>query len=212
MIITKSKPLEELIRLVKERKGVFVAGCGTCATVCETGGEEQVEVLAKVLGEKVYGKAVVEAPCDLRLLRRDLSPHKGAIEKVDAIIALCCGSGAQTIAEYTGKIVIPGLDTLFAGKTERIGKFYERCRACGDCLLYETGGICPLVRCAKGLLNGPCGGMANGKCEAGGYVRDCAWVLIYRRLKELGMEEKFSAIRPVIDRSRRAQPQELISN
>ncbi|MGQ9759824.1 MAG: methylenetetrahydrofolate reductase C-terminal domain-containing protein [Candidatus Methanomethylicaceae archaeon] len=212
MIITKSKPREELMRLVEGRKGVFIVGCGTCATVCQTGGEEEVEDLAKTLGDKVSGKVVVETPCDLRVLRRDLGQYSAPIKSADSIIALCCGSGAQAIAEFTGKIVIPGLDTLFAGETERIGKFYERCRACGDCLLYETGGICPLVRCAKALLNGPCGGMADGKCEAGGHVRECAWVLIYRRLKELGMEERFRAIRPVVDRSRRAQPQELIGN
>ncbi|MEM4214534.1 MAG: methylenetetrahydrofolate reductase C-terminal domain-containing protein, partial [Candidatus Methanomethylicaceae archaeon] len=89
------------------------------------------------------------------------------------------------------------------------GRFYERCRACGECIIHETGGICPIVRCAKGLLNGPCGGMANGKCEAGGHVRDCAWVLIYKRLEGQGMVEKFKEIRKVRDRSKKAEPQEL---
>lgn len=210
MIITKSKPREEILRTVKDRGKVFIVGCGTCATLCQTGGEDQVKELANLLGDKASGKVVVETPCDLRILRKELNPHKKAIERADSVLALCCGSGAQAIVEFTGKLVIPGVDTLFVGEAERIGKFYERCRACGDCMLYETGGICPVVRCAKGLLNGPCGGMADGKCEAGGHVKDCAWVLIYRRLKEQGMEERFKEIRSVFDRSKRAQPQELI--
>ncbi len=210
MIITKSKPREEILRMVKDRGKVFIVGCGTCATLCQTGGEEQVKELANLLGDKASGKVVVKTPCDLRILRKELNPHKKTIERADSVLALCCGSGAQAIVEFTGKLVIPGVDTLFVGEAERIGKFYERCRACGDCMLYEIGGICPVVRCAKGLLNGPCGGMADGKCEAGGHVKDCAWVLIYRRLKEQGMEERFKEIRSVFDRSKRAQPQELI--
>ncbi len=210
MIITKSKPREEVLELVKDYGRVFVLGCGTCATLCQTGGEKQVEDLAKELGEKVVGKAVVETPCDLRVLRRDLAQYMESVGKAHGIITLCCGVGSQAVADFTGKNVVPGLDTLFIGETERIGRFYERCRACGDCVLYETGGVCPVVRCAKGLMNGPCGGMANGKCEVGGHVRDCAWVLIYKRLKEQGRDEVFKKIRPAVDRSRRAQPQELI--
>ncbi|MBC7113628.1 MAG: methylenetetrahydrofolate reductase C-terminal domain-containing protein [Candidatus Methanomethyliales bacterium] len=209
MIITKSKPKELVLRSLGGRKRVFIVGCGTCATLCQTGGEEQVEEMASILRERSVGKVVVETPCDIRVLKRDLSPHLGIVEDADAILALCCGAGAQAISEFTGKMVVPGLDTLFVGETERIGRFYERCRACGDCIIDETGGVCPIVRCAKGLLNGPCGGMANGKCEAGGHTRDCVWVLIYRRLKEQGMLERFKEIRTVRDRSKRAESQEL---
>ncbi|MCQ5363057.1 MAG: methylenetetrahydrofolate reductase C-terminal domain-containing protein [Candidatus Methanomethylicia archaeon] len=209
MIITKSKPKEVVLRSLEDSKKVFIVGCGTCATLCQTGGEEQVEEMANFLRERSVGKVVVETPCDIRVLKRDLSPHFGIIESADAILALCCGSGAQAISEFTGKIVVPGLDTLFVGETERIGRFYERCRACGDCIIHETAGVCPIVRCAKGLLNGPCGGMANGKCEAGGHTRDCAWVLIYTRLKELGMLKEFMKVRTVRDWSKKAEPQEL---
>ncbi|MDH5811593.1 MAG: methylenetetrahydrofolate reductase C-terminal domain-containing protein [Candidatus Methanomethylicaceae archaeon] len=209
MIITKSKPKEAVLRSLEDHERVFIVGCGTCATLCQTGGEEQVNEMANILGKKACGKVVVETPCDIRILRRDLSSHSNIIAASDAILALCCGSGAQAIGEFTDKIVIPGLDTLFVGETERIGRFYERCRACGECIIHETGGICPIVRCAKGLLNGPCGGMANGKCEAGGHVRDCAWVLIYKRLEGQGMVEKFKEIRKVRDRSKKAEPQEL---
>jgi len=190
---------------------VFIVGCGTCATSCQTGGEDQVKEMQKRLGKKVIGKAVVESPCDLRIVRRDLAGSKEALSRADAVLVLCCGAGVQTIADYTGKTVIPGLDTLFIGKIERIGRVYERCRACTDCLLYETGGICPVSRCSKGLMNGPCGGMADGKCEAGGHTRDCAWVLIYNKLKEQGRLEIFSKYRQPRDRSKKSQPQEILS-
>jgi ferredoxin len=211
MIITKPKPMEKITEMAEPFKRVFIVGCGTCATSCQTGGKEQVKRLAGMLGKKLAGKAVVEAPCDLRLVKRDLGKLKGGLNGADAVLVLSCGAGVQVVGDYTGKTVIPGLDTLFIGKIERIGRLYERCRACADCLLYETGGICPVVRCSKGLLNGPCGGMAEGKCEAGGHTRDCAWVLIYEDLKRQGRLELFSKYREPQDRSRKAQPQELLS-
>jgi hypothetical protein len=113
--------------------------------------------------------------------------------------------------DYTGKIIIPGLDTFFIGKIERIGNYYERCRACTDCILFETGGICPIARCAKGLLNGPCGGQADGKCEVGDYTRDCAWVLAYNALKDQKRLDLFTQFRPPRDRSVKAQPQEVVT-
>lgn len=211
MIITKPKPLETVMEMAKPFRRVFIVGCGTCATSCQTGGEEQVKQLAGMLGERVVGTAVVEAPCDLRLVRRDLGRSKEGLEEADAVIVMSCGVGVQVVGDHIGKAVIPGLDTLFIGEVERAGRLCERCRACTDCLLYETGGICPVVRCSKGLVNGPCGGMADGKCEAGGHTRDCAWVLIYQRLKGQNRLELFSKYREPRDRSRKAQPQEMLS-
>jgi hypothetical protein len=109
---------------------------------------------------------------------------------------MMCGAGVQDLVDYFGKIYVPALNTKFLGGTERIGKFYERCRACGDCVLYETGGICPVVRCPKGMMNGPCGGVYEGKCEVEGYKQDCAWVLIYNRLKELDMLDLYRSYKP----------------
>jgi len=83
------------------------------------------------------------------------------------------------------KPVIPALDTLFIGVEETPGDFHEVCAQCGQCVLGETAGICPLTACHKGLLNGPCGGTNNGKCEVD-KEKDCAWTLIYQRLKEQG--------------------------
>ncbi len=188
---------------------VFIIGCGTCATGCQTGGEEQVKTITQRLGTKVIGSAVVESPCDVRVNRRDLAAHKERIERADAIVCMACGAGTQTLAEYADKAVIPALDTLFVGKTERIGRYFERCRACADCILLETGGICPTVRCSKSLMNGPCGGQVKGKCEVGNYQNDCAWVLIYNNLKKQGRLGAFKKFREPKDRSAKAKPQEL---
>ncbi len=211
MIITEAKPLEEVAEMLKGFKRVFVVGCGTCATTCQTGGEEQVKQMVeklKEMGKEVVGWVVVETPCDVRVARRDL--RKTNYKEADVLLCLCCGAGVQTLCELTGKICVPGLNTKFIGETERIGRFYERCRACGDCILFYTGGICPVTRCAKGLMNGPCGGQADGKCEVGGWKKDCAWVLIYKRLKELGMLDVFMRERPPLKHSLKAGPQEVV--
>ena len=210
MIITEQKPFEEILEMVKPYKKIAIIGCDTCATLCQTGGEEQVKEMAEKLKDRVVSAFIMETPCDMRTCRRDLRRHREELEEAEAILVMSCGAGVQNIADLSGKVVIPALNTKFLGKTERIGRFYEMCRACGDCILYETGGICPLTRCAKGLLNGPCGGQVDGKCEVGGYERDCAWVLIWKRLKEQGRLDLFKKFRPPRDRSYKAQPQELL--
>jgi len=139
---------------------------------------------------------MIEAPCDARIARRDWRKIKKFGKDIDALLILGCGAGVQTLSDIVDLPCFPGLETHFLGKVERIGLYYERCKACGDCHLGETAGICPVTRCAKGLLNGPCGGMMNGKCEVGGYVRDCAWFLIWERLKKQGRMEFFRKIRP----------------
>jgi len=211
LIITKPKPFEKILEMTEPFKKVLIVGCGTCATEVQTGGDKQVKEMAEKLKGKVAGTVVVESPCDLRIDRRDLKGSKKLVDESDAVLALCCGAGAQTLMDYTGKIIIPGLDTFFIGKIERIGNYYERCRACTDCILFETGGICPIARCAKGLLNGPCGGQADGKCEVGDYTRDCAWVLAYNALKDQKRLDLFTQFRPPRDRSVKAQPQEVVT-
>ena len=203
MIITKSKPFEEIQEMTEPFGRLFIVGCGTCSTSCQTGGEEQVAQMAEKLGDKVTGTAMVEEPCDRRIARKDLRAHKEALSEADAVLVMSCGVGVQTIGEFTGKIVLPASETLFIGETERIGKFYDRCKACGECILDETGGVCPITRCAKGLLNGPCGGQVEGKCEVGDYQFDCAWVLIYNKLEEQGRLELFSKFRPPRDHSKK---------
>jgi len=201
MIITKQKSMEKITEMLEPFPKVFIVGCGTCSTSCMTGGEEQVIEMAEKLGDRVLGYKVAEDPCDIRLDRRDLREYKQQIKDADAILVMSCGVGVQTIGDYADKVVIPALDTLFIGETERLGKFHDRCKACGECILDETGGVCPITRCAKGLLNGPCGGQVNGKCEVGDYEEECAWVQIYDRLKEQDRLELFTMFRPPRDYS-----------
>ena len=210
MIITKAKPEEEITEMLKPFKKLFVVGCGTCSTSCMTGGEEQVAEMVKKLGPRAIGSAVVEDPCDLRIARKELKEFRDKVQEADAVLVMSCGAGVQTVGDYSKKIVLPALDTLFIGQTERLGKFHDVCKACGECILDETGGVCPITRCAKGLLNGPCGGQVEGKCEVGKYENDCAWVLIYDRLKEQGRLDLFEVFRPPRDNSKKVLTQHHI--
>ncbi|MEM4251005.1 MAG: methylenetetrahydrofolate reductase C-terminal domain-containing protein [Candidatus Bathyarchaeia archaeon] len=192
---------------------VFLIGCGTCATECKTGGEEEVKAFKTKLediGKTVTGHVVVESVCDQRLTRLDLRRNSEAIDAAGAIVVLACGTATQTVSELSGKTTIPGCNTQFIGAIERIGRYYERCRACGDCVLFETGGVCPIARCGKGLLNGPCGGQAKGKCEVGGWKNDCAWILIYNRLRDTGRLDLFKKYRPPKDYSQFAAAREVV--
>ena len=203
MIITKKKPEEVVDAMITPFPKLFVVGCGTCSTKCMSGGEEQVKEMVEKLGDRVVGFQVVEEPCDKRLNRRDLKEYREQIKEADAVLVMSCGIGVQAIGEYADKVVLPASDTLFMGETERFGIFHSMCLACGDCILDETGGICPITRCPKGLLNGPCGGTVKGKCEVGGYEEDCAWTLIYENLKKQDRMELFTKFRPPRDYSKK---------
>ncbi len=169
-------------------------GCGTCATEVQTGGEKELREMAdKLRGKWSIDTMMIDAVCDIRLVKLSWRKIKRKAD-FDAVLVFACGAGIQSFSEIVPIPCYPGLDTHFLGKVERIGLYFERCKACGSCLLGETAGICPVTRCAKGLVNGPCGGMMNGKCEVGGYVRDCAWWLIWKRLKQQGRMELFRKI------------------
>jgi len=195
--ITRPKSDEELNRLLDGLTRLFVVGCGTCVTLTHTGGVEEVGAMREKLlgmGMMVTGTAVVPVACD-HLSHDILQEHSNALEGAEAILIMTCAFGVQTIGAQLGKMVVPALDTLFIGKETGPGIFQEVCEQCGDCILGETGGICPVTACHKGLVNGPCGGTNNGKCEIDSN-KDCAWTLIYNRLSELGK----------LDRMRRFQP------
>ena len=191
MIIAERKPMEEIRQLIAPYKKVLVAGCGTCVTVCWAGGEKEVAMLASQLrlARNAEGSeiSVLEATVERQCEREMVAEIKDKVAEVDAVISLACGSGVQTMAEmFEDKPVFPGVNTTFIGMPEKEGLWVEMCGACGDCFLDRTGGVCPIVRCAKGLLNGPCGGTRKGgKCEIDP-DKDCAWVLIYRRLEKQG--------------------------
>jgi len=189
MIIAERKPMAEIRQMIAPYKKLLLAGCATCVAVCWAGGEKEVGILASQLrlaqskGRKKISvlEATVERQCEKEMVEE----LRDKVQEADAVLSLACGSGIQTMAEmFEDKPVFPAVNTTFIGMPEREGLWVEMCGACGDCFLDRTGGICPVVRCAKGLLNGPCGGTRKGgKCEIDP-EKDCAWVLIYRRLEK----------------------------
>jgi ferredoxin len=202
LIVAEQKPLPEIRRMISPYERVLILGCGTCMTVCDAGGEREVSFLHNALrlaqsksgnGTHPFLEHTVKRQCDPEFL--PLLTDK--VADVDAILSLGCGIGVQAIAERFPDIpVLPGVNTSFMGMAEEQGVWDERCAACGDCRLEDTAGICPITRCTKGILNGPCAGTKNGKCEANKDV-DCAWVLIYRRLERLGQLEKMRRYYPM---------------
>jgi len=203
MIVAERKPIEEIIGFVKDCKKIIIAGCNECVTVCYAGGKKEVGILASALkmafmkeGKELEVKEVtLERQCDHEYLEeiRDI------IDEYDAVVSLACGVGVQFMAEkYPRTLVFPGVNTSFMGVTEESGVWSERCQGCGQCILGQTAGICPISRCAKRLLNGPCGGSTNGKCEINKEL-DCAWQLIIDRLKELGRLDDYDKLIPIKD-------------
>src|SRR4030042_1014500 len=170
MIRAIGKPIEEIIGMVKDCSKLLIAGCDGCVTVCEAGGLKEVKVLASAL-RLYYTQAGKQAQIDETSLTRQcekeyLAQLSDKMDIYDAVISLACGVGVQYLAEmYNNKIVYPGVDTCFMGVNEERGVYSERCQACGRCILAETGGVCPIARCSKRMLNGPCGGAAKGKWE-----------------------------------------------
>ena len=188
--ITQKKPDKEIERLLKDFNRIFIIGCGTCVTLTRTGGDPEVRAMQEELsttGKMVTGHTVVPVACD-NLTREFLSDFGEQINQADALLIMTCAFGVQSIARQINKMVIPALDTLFIGKETAVGLFDEICTQCGTCIIGETGGICPVTNCHKGLVNGPCGGTNHGKCEID-VNKDCVWTLIYNRLKELGRIE-----------------------
>ncbi|MHA2067903.1 MAG: methylenetetrahydrofolate reductase C-terminal domain-containing protein [Candidatus Thorarchaeota archaeon] len=204
MIVVKLKPFTEIASMLGQYQSILVVGCDGCSGIYEVGGLKQAEILKQQLelarelrkGGKIRVKTVsIPRQCDVDIVANKL---RREVAEQEAILSLGCGVGVQTLADiYDDKPVFPALDTMFIGMEDKSqGKLFERCKACGDCILAETGGICPITRCAKGLLNGPCGGTVNSKCEVYGYARDCAWILIWTRLKQRGMMNLFTKFRP----------------
>jgi ferredoxin len=203
MIVAEQKTLEEIKAMIAPYQRILVVGCGTCVTVCFAGGEKEVEILASSLRmasaiaetPKQIDTAVVQRQCEWEFL----DTIKEQVGQYDAILGLGCGIGTQAIAEhFPDSIALPGLNTSFLGVTLEAGVWAERCAACGTCILDKTGGICPIARCSKSLLNGPCGGSSGGKCEISKDT-DCAWDMIVKRMKERGQLEKLLEIMPPKD-------------
>lgn len=203
MIVADRKPFEEILNSIKDYNKIMMMGCGGCVTICFSGGSKAVEILTseiKIARKKNNNKIeIIELTSERQCEYEYIDKLKKEIESVEAILSLACGVGVQTMAErYPDKIIIPSLNTKFMGYPVQHALWEERCAGCGDCVLEWTGGVCPIARCAKRLLNGPCGGSMDGKCETGKDI-DCAWQMIIDRLSRLGKLENLKVIRDTKD-------------
>ena len=203
MIVTTQKPLDEILDFISPYSNILVTGCDGCTQpprgLREAKTLSQLLELGGKLRHKNFTLKATTHPkqCDYYLVASMLKPQ---IEGVEAVLSLACGIGVQTLAELFSEIpVFPVQNTHFMGAEDREGGILEEmCAGCGDCLLALTGGICPVTRCTKGLLNGACGGSKNGKCELSP-ERDCGWVLIYEQLKKQGKLQLLKEFRPPRD-------------
>jgi ferredoxin len=216
MIIADRKPMDELKSIVGPYERVLLAGCGTCVAVCFAGGEQETATLASQLRmaarvegqEKTFDEITIQRQCEWEFL--DEMAEK--LGQHDLVLSLACGIGVQAIIErFPQARVAPALNTSFLGLPVEHGVWSERCQACGDCVLHLTAGICPISRCAKSLLNGPCGGSQSGHCEVDAEL-DCAWHLIVERLTEQGRLEMLAEIQPPKDwtSSRDGGPRKIV--
>ena len=190
MIVGEQKPIAEIKEKVGPYKKLLILGCGTCVKTCFAGGEDEVATLASAL-KLVFKKEgqmieieefTIERQCENEFIQE----ASEAISRNDSVLSLACGAGVQAIARRFAKIpVLPGVNTTFIGVLESQGVFTEECSGCGNCELAIFGGVCPITRCSKKLLNGPCGGSMHGICEVNPDI-ECAWQLIIDRLKALG--------------------------
>jgi ferredoxin len=200
MIVAEQKPIKEILEMVKDYSKILVLGCKGCVTVCNVGGSKEAAILAstlKIAARKNSKKIEVEE----HTLERQCDPEyvdevKDMIDDYDAVISIACGVGPQFLSErYPSARVFPGVNTKFMGGAVEHGIWSERCAGCGTCVVHHFGGLCPISRCSKSLLNGPCGGSSDGKCEISQDV-DCIWDIIVRKMTELGRLEELLEFMP----------------
>ena len=214
MIISEQKPFEKILESLKEHTKIFLVGCGECATTCKTGGKDEITRLQQELekqGKVIVGSCVPGAPCVASQIKTELAKNIKALKEAEAILVLACGLGVQSVKDNDrlGLAVLPGCNTLFGAVVDGQGNFYEKCSMCAECVLDITGGICPITLCAKGLLNGPCGGMNKGKCEVD-KDQDCAWVLIYKEMEKRKKLGRLKEIRQAKDFKKTNKPHKLV--
>jgi ferredoxin len=203
MIVAERKPLAEILDMVKDCTKILVLACRGCVTVCSAGGEREAEILASLirLGMKKNGRncEVIEGS----LVRQCDREYVDGIDQwqgqYDAIVSTACGVGVNFIANLRpSDNVFPALNTTFFGGSAEQGIWSEQCAGCGDCVLHLTGGLCPVARCAKSLMNGPCGGSVDGRCEIDPNV-ECVWQMIYDRMGRLNRQQEMARPAPIRD-------------
>lgn len=214
MIISELKPFSEILSYLEGENKIFLVGCKGCAEVCHTGDEPQVLEMKQKLeqeGKTITGYCVVDFLCDKALVKTRLLPHEAEIEAADSLVIMTCGIGVQATSAVVNRLTHPACNTISVGGARGEWRGSERCLECGDCVLDLTGGICPLTACTKGLINGPCGGAKDGRCEVEPEVRECGWHLIYERLRKLGQLDKMKAMPPPKDYGKMQPPKKLRS-
>lgn len=208
MIVSKQKPLEEILSELEGVSRLFLVGCAKCATVCKAGGEEEVWAMQESLtaaGREVTGSIIIDEVCHMLRTSRDIRSRKEMVDDAEAILVLACGAGVQSVSAATPKRTIACLDTRFLGNIRRLNDFEQKCSLCGECILSRTGGICPVTLCPKGLLNGPCGGMDQGRCEID-VESECAWKMIFDRLTLQGALHRLNKTVPAKDNTTSRRP------
>jgi ferredoxin len=216
MIVAERKPYDEIREMLSGKKRVLVAGCGTCVAVCNTGGEKEVGLLAEELRitaqKEGTGWEIEEVTIQRQCETEFLEAAAPRVECVDVVVSMACGAGIQLLAAHFPKtLVLPGVNTTFLGTNIEPGVWVEYCHGCGSCVLAETGGICPVARCSKSLVNGTCGGTDKGMCEVDPKNIPCGWNLIYKRLKDLDRLDLLRTMREAKDwsKDRGAGPRRL---
>jgi ferredoxin len=207
MITAEQKPMEEIREMISPYGRILVLGCGSCVAECAAGGERETGMLASALrmAAKMENKDVIiqEKTLDRQCVNEFVIQLDDLIDQYDAVLSLACGAGVQAVAEMYPEIpCIPALDTAFLGETKSQGYWVENCLGCGDCMLHYFGGVCPLARCSKQLLNGPCGGSIEGTCEVDPDV-PCAWHMIIERLEHFKALDRLEAVYPPKDWSKK---------
>jgi hypothetical protein len=219
MIVTENKPWEEVKAALEDykAKNIVLVSCNVCAAKVGTGGTEGAKKMEDKLRENGYSVSttiVVDEPCDDRMVKQAFRKIKDEINSSDVVLSLACGLGTQAMNKvmrdkFPKKAALTALNTVFMGETERFGIYKEACRACGECILNETGGVCPITHCAKSMLNGPCGGSVDGKCEVGDYTQPCGWVEIYDALESIDRLDLFLKVRDPRDWSESGHQRDL---
>jgi ferredoxin len=203
MIVADRKPIEEILEMIKDCDKILILGCKGCVTVCNVGGSKEVAVLASILriARKKEGRPLqvdeksIERQCDPEYIEQ----VKDLVDQYDAVISMACGVGPQFLSEaYPEQRFFPAVNTTFFGGATQHGVWAERCAGCGTCVIHHFDGMCPIARCSKSLLHGPCGGSANGKCEISKDV-DCIWDKIVRKKMEEGRLDDLLQPKPAKD-------------
>ncbi len=204
MFLTEKKDTKEIDEALDKYKRIGIVGCASCASVCLTGGSKEVKEMEKHLintGKEVPFTISIDEPCDKRVLKEDIRFVEDELADTEALLVLSCGTGVQTIGEYTGKKVVTGVDSRYIAQTEHIGEYNALCGGCDECRLNFTGGVCTVTLCPKGLLNGPCEGHNGINCEVDEESK-CVFMKSYENMSKFFEEENLSLIFSPRDYSR----------